>query len=305
MSEINIDVTIDQPITQVDLNVVDTSPEVEVVISEFSPLHVLKTGDTMTGNLVFDDASIDGVGHITFDTTHEDEAEDVGSIYWNSIDGTLNLQLTATEKAEMFQNEMFYGKAVDTIAKGDLVQFAGVQGDHILIKKAVAAEVIANPEYFLGVAKSNLVNAQFGYAVWFGKTEGVQTTGWVAGDLLYFDNATGGLTKVKPSGNQLLIIVGAVIKESTGNSSNGVLIVRPQVKINGKSYQASGITLNAGVPTVITHNMNLQNRNSFTINVMNSSNQSITTTVTSIDVNSLSIESAQTLTGVHVTILGI
>jgi len=240
MPEINIDITIDNAAPEVEVVLNETPNEVNVTLSQFSTIYVLKAGDTMSGKLVFDDASIEGVGHVTFDTTHEDEAEAVGSLYWNNIDGTLNLQLTETEKAELFQKEMFYGKAVGSISRGDLVQFAGVQGDHILIKRVVAAEVVESPEYFVGVAKSNLTNGQFGYVVWFGKLDGIKTTGWAAGDVLYFDNVTGQFTNVKPSSNEVTIIIAAVIKQSTGNAFNGAILIRPQLKINGNGiYEAT------------------------------------------------------------------
>lgn len=75
-------------------------------------------------------------------------------------------------------------------------------------------------------------------------------------------------------------------------------------KAFAKTYFASSISLVANTPFTITHNLGLQNRNAFTINVMDSSHSSISVDVDSVDVNSLTLTSAVALTGVSVTIIG-
>jgi hypothetical protein len=126
----------------------------------------------------------------------------------------------------------FYGKASGAINSGDAVQFAGVQGDHILIKKSVAAELQANPSYFIGIATSDISNGSFGYATWFGYVENLDTTGLSAGQILYVNTndgaANGSLTTTMPLATKGIIQVAAVIKLETGNSNNGIFLVRPQ-----------------------------------------------------------------------------
>jgi hypothetical protein len=126
----------------------------------------------------------------------------------------------------------FYGKAVGAINSGDGVQFAGVQGDHILIKKSVAAELQANPSYFIGIAATNIADEAFGYVIWFGYVQNLDTTGLSAGQILYANTndgaANGSLTTTKPLATKGIIQVAAVIKLENGNANNGIFLVRPQ-----------------------------------------------------------------------------
>ena len=46
----------------------------------------------------------------------------------------------------------FYGKAIETINAGDFVMFGGVQGGHILLKKADVNSVGFIPEFMVGMA---------------------------------------------------------------------------------------------------------------------------------------------------------
>lgn len=75
-------------------------------------------------------------------------------------------------------------------------------------------------------------------------------------------------------------------------------------KAFGKVYYVSPASVVADTPLTITHNLNLQNRNAFVINVMDASHSQISVDVDSIDANSLSITSAVALTNPHVTIIG-
>jgi len=158
-----------------------------------------------------------------------------GTITWNSVDGTVDFQLYNNTTLQAGQELYFYGKASGAIANGDLCQFAGVEGDHIKVKKAVAADIIAAPHYLVGVATQNIANNAFGYITWFGKVNGVYTktpanqdsADWTAGDILYFDNTTGQMTKTAPDAPEVRIIVAAVIKEQTGSSETGIILIRP------------------------------------------------------------------------------
>jgi len=181
----------------------------------------------------------DNVATIVMDTSYtETGSESAGTLYWNSVDGTLDIKLNTAEVLSVGQEMVFYGKASGAIGNGELCQFAGVQGDHILVKKAVASEIISNPEYLVGIATQDIANGSFGYITWFGKVNDVYTTfpdngtadeTWSAGDILYFDNTTGQLTNVAPTAPDLKIIVASVIKAQTGSDENGILLVRPTI----------------------------------------------------------------------------
>jgi hypothetical protein len=119
----------------------------------------------------------------------------------------------------------FYGKASQAITKGDILMFAGVQGDHILFAKANVNSVGFIPEYIVGVADSNMVQGDFGYARWFGKVEGIAINE-VPGTLLWVGQTAGTYTTTKPASG-VKILVAVVEKQRTGNASNGIILVRP------------------------------------------------------------------------------
>lgn len=176
-----------------------------------------------------------GANGIQLDVTPTVTASAPWLIQWNTVDGTYDMWLLNSSVLQVWQETMFYWKASGAIANWELCQFAGVQGDHILIKKAVGSEIEANPHFLVWVATENIANGNFWYITWFGKINWVYTktpanqdsVDWVAGDILYFNVTTGQLTKTMPSVPNRIITVAAVIKEQTGASENWIILVRP------------------------------------------------------------------------------
>jgi hypothetical protein len=119
-----------------------------------------------------------------------------------------------------------YGKAQSAITKGQAVQFAGVQGDHILMKPAVPNEINANPDYFIGIAEATLATDAFGYILTQGELTGLNTSGYTAGNILWFASAgstAGALTATEPTGANAKIQVASVNRVNPGD---GILFVR-------------------------------------------------------------------------------
>ena len=158
---------------------------------------------------------------------------------WNTVDGTMDLRLNTNTALQLGQEAHIYGKASGAIGNGKLCMFNGAEGDHIKIKQIGVGDIAtmqAHQHYFVGVATDDIANGSYGYITWFGKVNGVYTkavnTGdsagdWAAGDILYFSNTTGQLTKTVPDAPGIMIEVAAVIKAATGSSENGVIMVRP------------------------------------------------------------------------------
>ena len=71
-----------------------------------------------------------------------------------------------------------------------------------------------------------------------------------------------------------------------------------------KVFFASSVSVTANTPYTVAHNLALQNRNAFTINVMDSGHSSISVDVDSTDQNNLTITSSVSLTGVSITVIG-
>jgi hypothetical protein len=69
-----------------------------------------------------------------------------------------------------------------------------------------------------------------------------------------------------------------------------------------KVYFISGASLVANTPLTVTHNLALQNKNAFTINVMSSDSQ-VSVDVDSTDTNSLTVTSAVSITA-SITVIG-
>ena len=153
-----------------------------------------------------------------------------GQMGWNTVDGTIDLRLLNNTTLQVGEEMYYYAKASEPILNGQLCQFNGVQGDHLLIKKAVPAEIKTDPQLLMGVATQPIGLGEFGYVTWFGKINGVYTTGWSAGDILYPSPTTAGaLTNVEPVAPNVKSTVAVVIKEATGGAENGVLFVRPVI----------------------------------------------------------------------------
>jgi hypothetical protein len=179
-------------------------------------------------------------------TTHSVNA---GEIAWNSVDGTFDIGLLNGVTLQAGQEIHFYGKATEVINNGNAVQFAGVQGDHILIKKAVPSEINANPEYFMGIATQNFATNDFGYVTAFGNVRELNTTSYSLGDVLYYASSgtSGLLTNVKPTAPNAKIIVAAVVRV---HATQGVITVRPHVMpkvVDLQDVNSSSLTNNDGL----------------------------------------------------------
>jgi len=178
-------------------------------------------------------------------TTHVVNA---GEIAWNSVDGTFDIGLLNGVTLQAGQEMHFYGKATEAISNGNAVMFAGVQGDHILIAKADAATINANPEYFMGVATQDFTTNEFGYVTAFGNVRGLNTVGYTLGSVLYYDSTTatdGLLTSTMPSAPNAKILVAAVVRV---HSTQGILMVRPHTMPKISDIQDVNTSLSKTTP---------------------------------------------------------
>jgi hypothetical protein len=183
------------------------------------------SGGTVTGDTFFTSGLT--VNNIIFNTGYTPTFQ-MGELAWNGGD-TLNIGLLNNHIHKVGQEVLFYGKAQGSVAKGDAIMFAGVQGDHVLFTKAVPAVINANPEYFMGIATQSLGNNDWGYVTHFGYIENLNTITYSGGTILYFDSTsgTGLLTDIKPTAPNANIIVAAVIRSHV---NQGILLVRPYIQ---------------------------------------------------------------------------
>jgi hypothetical protein len=155
-------------------------------------------------------------------------------ITWNADYGTFNMSLLNEQSIKVGQEILYYAKngtVSDTIEPGSVIQFAGIQGDHILIKPANRVEINANPNLIMGVAKQFIFSGDFGYVTHFGIVDNLQMSN-EPGSILYYDSRAsaydGGFTteEVSPFAK---IQMAVVVKSSTGEATNGRILVRPTI----------------------------------------------------------------------------
>lgn len=113
-----------------------------------------------------------------------------------------------------------------TINKGQVVYITGGGGgDKFPAFQLSIASGEEGSARTIGIATSNISNNQKGYAISFGRLEGIDTSLYEVGQSLYLSwEISGGLTGVKPQAPNHIVRIGNVIRQ--GNSSNGVIFVK-------------------------------------------------------------------------------
>lgn len=169
------------------------------------------------------------------------EAANAGGVLsWNSIDQTLDITLNSQVTLQTGQETLFYAKATGAIANGDVVMFAGAQGDHLLIAKADMQSVGFKPEYIIGVATQSFNTNDFGFVTAFGKVRGLNTSAFTEGTILYLNpSVAGALTSTAPTDGSHVIQMAAVVRQ---HATEGTLFVRPLHKVDLDELPSVNIT---------------------------------------------------------------
>ena len=167
----------------------------------------VKNGVSVGTNVTFDSATAGGV------------------LSWNSTDQTLDITLNSQVTLQTGQETLFYAKASAAIANGDVVMFAGAQGDHLLIAKADMQSVGFKPEYIIGVATQSFSTNEFGFVTAFGKVRELNTSAYAEGTILYLNpSVAGALTSTAPTNGSHVLQMAAVVRQ---HASQGAIFVRP------------------------------------------------------------------------------
>lgn len=148
-----------------------------------------------------------------------------GPAVWNETEGTVDFPLNEDVTLQLGQEELFYAKASEAISNGEVVMFAGAQGNHLLIQKADVTVPGFRQEWVIGVATQDFANNEFGYVTSFGKVRGLNTLAFTEGDLLWLSATTpGALTNVEPTKPACSVLVAAVTRS---HGQQGTIFVRP------------------------------------------------------------------------------
>jgi hypothetical protein len=195
-------------------------------------------------------------------TGNGDITTDTGKLFWNQPNGTVNVGLYNDVNVSIGEDVFYYVKASGAITKGDVIQYAGYQGDHALAKRAVQAEVNANPKLIMGIAKNDIVNGDFGYVSHFGKIESIDTKSQAVNSFVYFDSSgvtAGNWVITQPTAPNAKILLGVIIKaETSAGANNGVILVRPVVEPSIKELQDVNVTSIANNQVLRWNNTNLR-----------------------------------------------
>jgi hypothetical protein len=192
--------------------------------------------------------------------------EDGGNLSYSNSKNTLVYTNADGVSIELGEKNVFYGKAAEAISKGDVVMFGGVQGNHLLLKKADQQASGFMPEWVIGFAAQDLSTNDWGYAVWFGVLDGLSgydEATYSEGDLLYLDPATPGAVRLsEPTPPNHSILLAAVLKPNNGNA--GKIIIRPTHKPDTDEVPEGSTNLyytaaraQADVPTLKTSDLTL------------------------------------------------
>ena len=147
-----------------------------------------------------------------------------GPITWNTDEGALDIPLNAQVTLQTGQEFVFYAKATEAIANGDVVMFAGAQGGHLLIAKCDMGAVGFDPSHIVGVATQSFALNEFGYVTSNGKVRNIDTSGFTEGTILYVDpSVAGGYTTTKPAPPNHIVQVAAVTRS---HATEGTILVR-------------------------------------------------------------------------------
>lgn len=170
-------------------------------------------------------------GYFAFDITPTGTPVTQGTMYWDDSRSTVALIMNGTTQ-HIGQDSFFYAKnsSGSSIPKGTAVRFAGTDGasGHILIAPFLADGTYPS-SYFMGVTAEAIPNGSFGQVMAFGELEGVNTSSYAAGALLYASTTVaGGFQTTAPSAPNNIVLVAAALN----SKNNGTIVIRPTIGSN-------------------------------------------------------------------------
>lgn len=218
--------------------------------------YVLKAGDTMTGDLGFNNAGVETANYLGLNTSYVKNGEPVGTFVWNQDRETADLVMPGGVTLQLGQEVHFYGlnqSGVD-IPNGTAVMFAGSAGasGKIKIAKAVSDGTYSSM-YMMGVTTQAIANGASGKVTFFGEVHDVNTSGYSAGTILYLDPANpGGFTSTIPQAPNLKYAMAATVD----SKNNGTLFVRAIYPLSLNELDDVQITSSAANDFVLRNSTN-------------------------------------------------
>ena len=167
-----------------------------------------------------------------------------GKLWYNGSDGTWNAGMGGGNITQQIGEEIFvYGKASGAITDTplQLIYKTGTVGASGVITFAPTIAGITDDNLILGCATEDIALNAFGRITAYGIIHGITTTGSVYGETwtddqdIYYNPATGGLTKTKPTAPNLKLFIGTVINAGSGGSGSFYVKVGANGSLNSLS----------------------------------------------------------------------
>jgi hypothetical protein len=180
-------------------------------------------------------------GYIRFDTSVTSVPDEQGLMYWDASRSTAALIMNGVLQ-HIGQDTFFYVKnsTGSSIAKGTSVRFDGTDGasGHLKIAPFLANGTYPS-NYFVGVTAETIANGAFGQVMHFGELDGINTSAYTAGALLYASTTVaGGFQSTAPVAPNNIVLIAAAIN----SKNNGTILVRPTYGSNINTDEGVKIT---------------------------------------------------------------
>lgn len=201
------------------------------------------TGQVIQNSLVTisDLGDVNGVLSQTF-ADGTTQAVAAGKLWYNATNGSWNMGMGGGNITQQVGEELFvYGKASANISDTYLqaIVKTGTVGASGAITFGPASAGITDPGVFIGVATDSILSGSFGRITSFGVVRGINTTGsnygetWSNNDDIWYNQATGGLTNVKPSAPYQKTRIGTIINAGNGGSGSFQVHLEPGTNLGG------------------------------------------------------------------------
>jgi len=204
---------IDRPSSDVDISI--DSIEYRTDYDKISyELDLARVGAqaALPNSVTFDDITLTGMA---------------GPIVWNETEATVDFPVSADVTLQVGQEFHIYGKAIEPILNGQPVAYVGAQGNHILIAVADGTSIATvDPSRVLGLATQDFDTNEFGYITAVGKVNGIDTSGFEEGDVLYLSNTTPGAlsTTFINTTEYHEVVMGVVLRKNPSQGTIKVLL---------------------------------------------------------------------------------
>lgn len=179
-------------------------------------------GDGDVRKLVFDG---EPVAALAWDTADPGDLT-IGAARWNDTSGTLQLLLKGGNVLlELGQQQLARVKNSTgaPLTKGTVVYSTGSDGANKTISKAQANAESTSSKTF-GVLAEDIGNGNGGFVSTFGVVSGIDTSSLTEGATVYLSpSVAGGLTSVKPSAPDHIVVIGFCVRS---HANNGALFVK-------------------------------------------------------------------------------